>query len=186
MTILPRESDLYPLDLFEREETGHEEGLNWWAIYTRSRHEKQLMRHLAAKKIAHYGPIVEHRYRARGGRSRTSWLPLFTNYVFVYGDGDSRYQVTTTNCVSRVMEVPDTERLTSELRDIRRLITAGVPVTTESKLEAGMRVRVKSGPFVGCEGVVIQRRGKSRLLVAVNFLQQGASVQLEDFELERI
>jgi len=43
---------------------------------------------------------------------------------------------------------------------------------------------VKAGPFAGLEGTVVVRRGETRLLVAVNFLQQGASVEIDDFVLE--
>ena len=38
--------------------------------------------------------------------------------------------------------------------------------------------------MAGLEGVVVKRRGKDWLLVAVQFLQQGASVMLEDFQVE--
>ena len=34
------------------------------------------------------------------------------------------------------------------------------------------------------EGIVVKRRGKDWLVVAVRFLQQGASVLLEDFQVE--
>ena len=40
--------------------------------------------------------------------------------------------------------------------------------------------------MAGMEGTVIKRRGVDRLLVVVKFLQQGASVQLEDFQVEPI
>jgi hypothetical protein len=34
------------------------------------------------------------------------------------------------------------------------------------------------------EGTVLVRRGKTRLIVHVTFLQQGASVEIDDFNLE--
>jgi transcriptional antiterminator RfaH len=74
--------------------------------------------------------------------------------------------------------------LTRDLRQIYELIKAGVPLTAESRLVPGDHVRVRSGPFRGYEGYVIRREGQRRLLVAVNFLQQGASFTLEDCELE--
>jgi transcriptional antiterminator RfaH len=49
-----------------------------------------------------------------------------------------------------------------------------------------MRVRVRSGAFADFEGTIIRRAGETRLLVAVDFLQQGASVQLDDCQLERV
>ncbi|NQT12752.1 MAG: antitermination protein NusG, partial [Planctomycetes bacterium] len=54
------------------------------------------------------------------------------------------------------------------------------------RLKPGMRVRVRSGSLENLEGVVIRREGRERLLVAVAFLQQGASVSIEDVQLERI
>ncbi len=49
-----------------------------------------------------------------------------------------------------------------------------------------MKVRIRSGPLSGIEGSVIKRHGKDTLLVAVNFLQQGASVVLNDYDMEKI
>jgi transcription antitermination factor NusG len=111
-------------------------------------------------------------------------LPLFANYVFLYGDNEQRHIAMTTNCVARYTRVVAGVELTRDLRRIYDLIQAGVPLTAESQLEAGDQVRVRSGPFRGYEGYVIRREGQRRLLVAVNFLQQGASFALEDCELE--
>ena len=185
MPILAREADLFPDDLLEREEWD-DESQSWWAVYTRSRHEKQLMRRLKTISVPFYCPLIEQRSKSPSGRIRKSWMPLFSNYVFVYGDDEARYNMMTTNCVSRTVVVEDAVTLVRDLRSIRGLIDVGAPVTIESKIEPGEAVRVKTGTFVGREGVVIRRKGKSRLVVAVNFLQQGASVELEDCELERI
>jgi hypothetical protein len=38
----------------------------------------------------------------------------------------------------------------------------------------------------GLEGVVVKRRGEERLVVAVRFLNQGASIEVEDVDLERL
>jgi transcriptional antiterminator RfaH len=38
--------------------------------------------------------------------------------------------------------------------------------------------------LAGLEGTVLRRHGTQRLLVVVHFLQQGASVQLEDYQVE--
>jgi hypothetical protein len=35
-------------------------------------------------------------------------------------------------------------------------------------------------------GVVIRRHGQCRLLIAVNFLQQGASALIEQYEIEPV
>jgi transcriptional antiterminator RfaH len=44
---------------------------------------------------------------------------------------------------------------------------------------------VRSGALEGIEGTVVKRRGAQRLVVAVRFLNQGVSIELEDVDLER-
>jgi len=186
MPILERETDLHPGDLFEREELGEESDHRWWVFFTRSRREKEMMRKLLAMDVPFYGPVMPQSHRSPSGRLRTAYLPLFANYVFVYGDGSARYAALTTNCVSRTIEVEDGTGLSRDLRRIRRLIESGAPLTPERRLEAGNRVRVRTGTFQGLEGAVIKRQGKARLLISVDFLQQGASLTLGDCEVERI
>jgi transcriptional antiterminator RfaH len=186
MPILNFEPDLYPPPLLNDPKLGVETGRHWWAFYLRSRQEKAFMRRLRGMDIPYYGPQVTKRTRSPSGRERSSFAPLFSGYVFVYGDDEARRAALTTNCVSRCLEVADGAQLTHDLRNLKLLISGGAPVTLEAKLEAGMPVRIRTGPFRDMEGVVLQRRGETRILVAVRFLQQGASVELGDYEVERI
>ncbi len=183
MPILPSEPDIYPPGLLDNpSESGS--GAQWWALYTLARREKELMRRLRALNISFYAPIVAKRTRSPGGRARESFVPLFASYVFVHGDNDERQRALTTNCVSRCIDVADPQKLVHDLNQIRRLIASNVPLTIEARLEPGRGVRVRSGPMAGLEGRVVQRRGKDWLVVAVEFLGQGASVLLEDFQVE--
>jgi transcriptional antiterminator RfaH len=104
----------------------------------------------------------------------------------VYGQEDARHRAITTNCVSRCLDVKDGAKLTTDLRRIHQLIECGVDITPEARLQSGMLVRIRSGPLAGQEGVVVERQGDRRLLVAVDFLQQGASVLLDQAKLERL
>src|SRR5256885_5402719 len=132
--------------------------------------------------IGFYSPLVERRTKSPGGRVRKSYLPLFAGYVFMRGEEETRHRALTTNCISRTLTVPDGEALTSDLRQIRRLILSNVPLAPEARIQPGTPVRVRGGPLAGVEGVVVRRQNKERLLVAVRFLQQGASLLLEDFQ----
>jgi transcriptional antiterminator RfaH len=186
MPILTAEPDLYPGNLFDRPDLGTESDNRWWALYTMSRREKELMRQLRGLDVPHYGPVVAKRQKGPNGRLRTSFLPLFSSYVFFYGDHELRHKALTTNCISRCIEVVDGQGLTHDLKQIRHLIISGAAVTIEARLQPGMRVRVKTGMLQGQEGMIIRRQGETRLLVAVNFLQQGASVLLDDIAVEQI
>jgi transcriptional antiterminator RfaH len=186
MPVLAQQPDIYPSDLLDQpvDLVGSDQA--WWAIYTIARREKVLMDRLLRVGIPFYSPLVKQKSRSPSGRRLVSWLPLFPSYVFLYGNEEQRYQALKSNCISRTMPVVDSAQLVQDLRQIRRLIAADAPLTRESRFQPGARVRVRSGSLAGLEGVVIKRRGQDQLLVAVKFLQQGASVAIEDFLVELI
>lgn len=186
MPILGQEPDIYPDNLLDGESIGAEIERTWWAFYTLSRREKELMRRLRALEVPHYSPTVAKAARSPKGRVRTSYLPLFSNYVFVYGGHSERGLTLATNCISRCLPVTDGLELTRDLRRIRQLLESGLPVTAEEKIQAGMHVRIRSGSLAGLDGMVVRRQGEDRLVIAVNFLQQGASVALSHFDVERL
>ncbi len=104
MPILDHESDIYPEHLLEP--AGESSVEPWWALYTLPRREKELMRRLRALELPFYGPIVPQRKKSPQGRVRTSYLPLFSGYVFMRGDDESRRAALTSNCTSRCLTVP--------------------------------------------------------------------------------
>ena len=162
-----------------------EEG-TWWALYTLARFEKKLMRQLLEIEVPFYGPTIARRYRSPQGRIRTSVEPLFPNYVFIMGDEMARYNAVSTGSVSRWMPVADTVELVTDLRQIRSLILTDAPLAPELRLMAGQKVRVKSGVFKGFEGTIIRRENEIRLLISVRYMGRGASVALDDCQLEAI
>ena len=184
MPILAQEPCLYPETLL----TGlpsEMPGCQWWVLYTKARQEKAVARELLAYEVPFYLPIVKKTSVCRD-RKVTSHVPLFPGYVFLFGSDDQRVQALTTNRISRVLPVYDPERLERDLRQIAQLIAAKMPLTVEARFVPGERVRVRHGPFEGLEGVVMRRHGQTRLLVTVNYLQRGASVEIDDFMLEPI
>lgn len=186
------ELSLYPEDLLggiddqqmegiEDQETGRQ----WWVVYTKSRQEKALARSLRGYEIPFYLPLVEKTTVYRRSKLR-SQVPLFGSYLFMFASPEERVVSLTTNRISRAIEVPEPEGLRHDLRQIFELIASGAPLTVENRLRPGARVRVRHGDLGGLEGTVVKRRGKARLIVHVNFLQQGASVEIDDYMLEPI
>src|SRR5688572_4687135 len=126
MPILGREADLFPANLFDLASTSNGQQ-GWWAFYTRSRQEKEFMRRLLGQEIPFYGPMIAKRAKSPAGRIRTSIIPLFSNYVFVYGTEEQRYRALTTNCASQVIRVADHAQLTRDLRQFHELIAKEAP-----------------------------------------------------------
>jgi len=181
--ILKEEPSLFPETLLQDciQETSDR---RWWVIYTKARQEKSFARELFAFRIPFYLPLVKKTAIFKG-RKRTSFVPLFSGYVFLCATEAERIKSMTTNRISRILSVNDPEQLVYDLEQLRRLIASNVPMNVEQKLP-GNRVRVKQGALMGLEGTVLVRRGVTRLLVSVNFLQQGASVEVDDYLLERV
>ena len=175
---------LYPADLFETlAEPGPDRA--WWAVYTKSRQEKVFSQHLSAHQVPHYLPLVKKTYVSCGRRFSAD-VPLFSGYVFMLSSEAERVCGLTSNRVSRMIPVHDPARLQAELATILRLIGSGAPLTVEQRLAPGNRVRVRRGAMAGMEGTVLVRRGRTRLIVNVTILQQGVSVEIDDFNLEPI
>lgn len=182
MPILGAETSIYPENLLSEHAAG-DSTRNWWAVYTKPRQEKAFARQLVEFGIPFYLPLVPKDNIIRGRRIR-SHIPIFGGYIFLFGTRDERSKSMTTNRVSTVLEVEDQALLLKDLNNLSALIGADAPLTIERRLTSGDPVRVKNGPMAGMEGIVIQRRGKSQLLVAVTMLQQGVSVELDDCILE--
>jgi transcriptional antiterminator RfaH len=192
MPILPKQRDVFPgslLDGGEADPLGKAAAApdaHWIAFYTLARREKDLMRKLEAASVPFYAPLVRRRLHTAGGRVRHSYVPLFAGYVFAPVDDEQRRDALATNTVARWISIADERMLVGDLRAIKRLVDSEFPLTPEARLEAGHLVRVRSGALRGVEGVVVKRHGEQRLVVAVRFLNQGASIELEDVDLERI
>jgi transcription antitermination factor NusG len=182
MPILKEEPSLYPETLLDTP-PADAPIRRWLALYTKPRQEKSLAREMFRQHIPFYLPLVKKISVSRG-RRRVSLSPLFGGYAFAFAAEEERVRCLATNRISRILPVEQPEQLVFDLRQFRQLIAAGAPLTIEARLAPGRRVRVRQGAFAGVEGVVLKRRGETRLLVAINFLQKGASVEIDDFSLE--
>ena len=184
MPILEAEARMYPDNLLR--DAGTDGGnRNWWALMTKTRQEKSVARHLLAREIPFYLPLIWKDNFIRGRRVR-SHLPLFTNYLFLYGTPEERVTALQSNRLTQTLPVTEQSELLNDLRNIEQLILAGAPLSVESRLQPGRRVRIKAGVMRGVEGIVTKRRTRSRLLVAVHFLQSSVSVEIDDYLLEPI
>ena len=184
MPILKQENDIFPADLLENQNLLADQQRTWWCVYTISRREKDLMRRLTVDKISFYAPVITKRFRSPNGRLRTSYIPLFPNYVFMLANEQERQAAMKTNCISKCSKIEDREMLVSDLQQVHAVVSAGVPLTPEARLEPGNRVRVKTGHFAGYEGLVVRREGKTRFLLSIRFLEQGVSMEMDEGLLE--
>jgi transcriptional antiterminator RfaH len=187
MPILPAEPDRYPEDLWE---DGvplpvRPEGL-WWCLHTKPRQEKATARDLREQGVVYYLPQVVKESRTPQGRKLQSVTPLFAGYVFLYGDTGSRLAALRGNRLVNVLEVVDQEGLVRDLRQIHRMLSSGLTVSAEPVVPVGARVRIATGPLTGMVGTVIRRGKRDQFVAVVQFLGRGATVDLQDWQVERV
>ena len=182
MPILAQEPDIFQDSLLDKPADSPDD--SWFAMYTLARQEKELMRKLRPLKIAHYGPMIQQRKRSPQGRIRTSYVPLFTGYVFIRGDEVARHNAVSTGCISRCLQVTEHEELIDDLRRVRQLLLTGEEVRPEPKPLVGRMAMVKNGAMKGLKGTITKTLSQHRLTVFVNFMQQGASVIVDEADVE--
>lgn len=185
MPLLPPEPASFPENLLTDPTLLTARPGRWWAVYTKARGEKALARHLRGRSVAHYLPLHRNTWRNKG-RTFTSYLPLFPGYVFLHGDDQARVAALESNLISRVLDVPDQERLVNDLRRVDRMLAADVPVERADALVPGQAVEIIAGPFQGLGGTLVRHGNQLRLVVAVTFLQQAVSAEVEGWMVEPV
>ncbi|MBM4042072.1 MAG: hypothetical protein FJ290_26550, partial [Planctomycetes bacterium] len=141
----------------------------WWVAHTKARNEKALAWELLRHGIGYFLPMCQHVFFS-GGRKRRALIPLFTSYVFFCGDEVARRAVLATNRVCRALEVADQQRLVRELSAIQQALSASADLEPYPHAAVGQRCRIKAGPFVGLEGVVVDRRTHAQLVLEVSLV----------------
>lgn len=181
MPLVPLEPCLYPESLFDLPAPPSE--ARWWLLHAKPRTEKALARQLFGRSVGFFLPLHERRH-ASGGRVRSSYLPLFPGYLFLFSDHEGRRAAVETNLVAHAMPVADQTRLHVELAHVRQLLDAAQELTPEERLAPGTPVRVIAGPLTGLTGVVVRRGRRLRFVVAVHLLGQGVSAEIDDWMIE--
>ncbi|HWE38601.1 MAG TPA: antitermination protein NusG, partial [Isosphaeraceae bacterium] len=133
-----------------------------------------------------YLPQVVHEDRTPQGRKTRSVLPLFTSYLFILADERERVQSMKGNRLVRVIDVADQAGMDHDLRQIHQMLASGLAVVAEPVVPVGARVRILTGPLTGIEGRVIRRSKRDQFVAVVHFLGSGATVDLEDWQVEQL
>ncbi len=188
MPILPAEPDFFPPDLWDDPTTvrrSSEEAV-WWCLHTKPRQEKAIARELRKLSVTFFLPQVIKEDRTPQGRKIRSVIPLFTGYLFLLGDQNDRLSALRGNRLVGVLEVKDQESLERDLRQIQKMLSSGLPVQPEPAVPVGARVKITTGPLTGIEGTVLRRGKRDQFVAVVGFLGRGATVDLQDWQVEQI
>ena len=117
--------------------------------------------------------------------------PLFSGYLFVNALPDTLYDVRQIRGVVAVLgHRPDTPTPLpdGQVEAIQLMLAHGrrVAASPEMEIQLGTRVRVITGPLMGVEGVLVSRKGFDRLVVRVDLIGRGVSVEINAEDVEPV
>ena len=152
----------------------------WYAIHVRAKYERKTANALTSKGYECLLPSYRER-RKWSDRVTTIELPLFPGYVFSRFDVEKRLPILKTPGViavagiGRIPQPLDPQ----EIEQIQRVIAVDHPAQPWPFFKIGQRVRIISGPLTGVEGLLAQKRGETRVVLAVTLLEKAISVHVE-------
>jgi transcription antitermination factor NusG len=158
----------------------------WYALYTRSRFEKQVAEQLERKRLPVFLPLrmEVHRWQDRYQKVE---VPMFRGYLFAQFGPNSpeRMIVLRTAGVVRIVGFGqrDAEIPGAQIETLRRLTEDGVRLHPQRFLRIGQRVKVATGALAGVEGILVRIRKQDRLIVAVDAIRRAVAVELAGYEV---
>lgn len=160
----------------------------WYAVRTRSRHEKMVADQLDQQGIENFLPLVK-RKRKWSDRVKEVELPLFSGYAFVRVAllSPDRLRVLQTHGVAGLvgvrgsgMPIPD-----AQIESLKTVLVNQVPFEEYPYLQVGQRVRVHGGALDGIEGILAQKDHHT-LVISVEPIHRSLSIHVDGYRVEPI
>lgn len=155
-------------------------GAAWYAIWTRSRHEKVVWEQLDRKGIEAFLPTVRRWSRWKDRKKQIAW-PLFPGYCFARFEVRDRLPVLTCTGVVNIVSfdgepapIPDWE-----IEGIRRLVESQLAYDPCPLIREGTMVEVVHGPLRGVVGRLVRKGPHARLILSVDLIGRAVSVEVD-------
>ncbi len=160
----------------------------WYALQTRSRHEKLVDKLLRQEKeVESFLPQRTVR-RRWADRWKDVQLPLFPGYLFVRAPRDLLHSIRHTRGVVRILgrnHLEPTAVHYEEVENIRRVVACDLPLNPYPYLRVGDRVHIRRGALRGIEGILIRREKKHFVVVSVHLIGRSVAVEIEADNVEK-
>ena len=158
--------------------------LRWYALRTRSRHEKLVRDRLEAQGVEPLLPTITKLSQWKDRRKEVV-VPLFSGYCFARFAWPDRLAAQTISGVVEIVgggerpePIPD-----EEIDALKTLMASTLRYDAFPYLREGMMVEVAKGPLKGVRGLLVRKGKRHRLVIAVHLIQQAASVEMYDSDV---
>src|SRR5215831_1909260 len=152
----------------------------WFALNTRARYEDFVGKQAAGKGYEVFLPTVKSR-RKWSDRVKEIELPLFPGYLFCRFDVCDRLPLLMIPGVIQIVGAGKTPLpiADEEMAGLQTVIQNDVKREPWPFLKIGQKVRVKSGPLCGMDGLLLNVKGTHRLVLSVTLLQRSVAVEID-------
>lgn len=159
----------------------------WYAVQTRSRHEKKAAAELRDKGIYCFLPLATQVHHW-SDRDKEVEVPLFPGYLFVntLTVPEIRVSILRTSGISsfvgnqgRGTPIPD-----NQIEAVQALVNQRVPITAHPFLSVNQKVRIRGGSLDGVEGVLVGVNPDLSLVVSVDLIQRAVAIRVSGYEVE--
>jgi len=154
--------------------------MDWFALWTRSRHEQVVCEQLERKQIDVFLPTITKWSRWKDRKKQIDW-PLFPGYCFARFDARDPLPILKCTGVVNIVSfegqaapIPE-----AELESIRLLISTDLAFDPVPLIKEGSMVEVVHGPLKGVVGRLVQKKEKARLVLSVDLIGQAVSVEID-------
>lgn len=157
--------------------------LQWYAVSTRWRHEKQVRDRLAAIGIEPLLPLTK---TLSHWSDRKVWMlnPLFGGYCFARFSLESRLPVLQTPGVVRIVGAAQPEPIPeNELAAIQKMAESQRHTEPSEYFVKGAWVQVVRGPLAGIRGQLVRKGQHDCLVIQAHLIQQAALVHIDMSEV---
>lgn len=161
-------------------QTNQTNGPHWYALRTKSRHEKLVRDQLDKQGIEPLLPTVKRLSQWKDRRKEIE-VPLFSGYCFVrFGQKEKLPVQKVAGVVEIVGSGSQPEAIPDEEIDaLKTLMTSVLPYDSHPYLHEGMAVEVIRGPLQGVHGILLRKEKRHRLVLGVRLIQQAVAVEID-------
>lgn len=153
---------------------------SWFAIWTRSRHEQVVREQIERKHLDAFLPTITRWSRWKDRKKKVDW-PLFPGYCFARFKPDETLAILKCTGVVKIVSfegkpasIPE-----HEIDAIRLLIESELQFDPCPMIHEGMMVEVTHGALKGVVGRLVRKGAHARLVLSVELIGQGVSVEVD-------
>lgn len=169
-------------------EKGKELPIRWYAVYTRPRFEKQVLKGLLDQGIEAYLPLIKT-MRQWSDRKKMVEVPLFSSYVFVHIDRSLYDPVLQTHGVVKYISFEGKAATipSEQIDNLKIIVDSNEKIeTTWEKRKKGDQVMVTAGSLKGLRGELITEGDRKKVLVRIQGIDQNLTVEVHSSLIEKI